>query len=660
MSADRLLDTLPPWILVGGKGGVGKTTCAVALAASSAARGERTLLLSTDPAGTLGDALGEPLTDVPRPVSAQPGLFAMQLDAGRARDAFLARWRDVLVTIIDRGTYLDRGEVAGLVDAALPGADETMAFLRLVALEREPGWARVVIDTAPTGHTLRLLELPRTIGAVLALLDAMQEKHRFMVRALTHRYRIDDADRFLTELTRDVSALGETLRDGSRTAMVLVTRPEPVVAAETTRYAETLTREGIRVGALVVNAATPARTDSVPVGGDVGGIAPGVPRYAVPLLPEPPMGLAAMEAWGAAMREFAATVGEPGAVAENSVPSSAGATKGFASTPPVGGDNSGPSIVPNRTVAARDESPLAALVAPALTIVAGKGGVGKTTVACALALAAAGRTPPILLVSTDPAPSVADALAQPVGDEPSEVSGARGLLARQIDATAAFGRFRESYGARVDALFDNLTGGALDAAADRRIMRDLLDLAPPGIDELYALASLGQALAEGEYRGIIVDPAPTGHFLRLLEMPDLALEWSHRILRLMLRYKEAVGLGDAAEDLLAFARRARALGEVLRDPARGGVVVVALDEPLVRVETGRLIAAVRSRGVAVVGVLWNRVTDDARLSARWPAPLSASPAVAQFVAAAAVPPPQGVAAIRHWSAAFTPADRALA
>src|SRR5688500_12765660 len=97
---DHLLDWLPAWTLVGGKGGVGKTTCATALAIRSAARGHSTLLLSTDPAGTLGDMVGVPLGGQPTPVPDRPGLSAMQLDASAAREAFLARWRATLVTIL--------------------------------------------------------------------------------------------------------------------------------------------------------------------------------------------------------------------------------------------------------------------------------------------------------------------------------------------------------------------------------------------------------------------------------------------------------------------------------------------------------------------------------------------------------------------------------
>src|SRR5687767_15899623 len=100
--------------------------------------------------------VGMRLGPMPAPVPGRDRLSAMQLDASAAREAFLARWRETLVTILDRGTYLDDDDIAGLIDAALPGADEAMALLTLAGLTDEGKWERIVIDTAPTGHTLRL------------------------------------------------------------------------------------------------------------------------------------------------------------------------------------------------------------------------------------------------------------------------------------------------------------------------------------------------------------------------------------------------------------------------------------------------------------------------------------------------------------------------
>ena len=254
-----LLDLLPRTSLIVGKGGVGKTTCAVEIARLFARRGERTLLMSTDPAAALATVLGSPVSTENAAVAGEANLDARQLSAAQLRGAFLGEWRDVIAEIIDRGTYLDRDDVDGIVDAALPGVDEIFALLALadVLADASSVYARVIVDTAPTGHTLRLLAAPETFRALLSMLDLMQDKHRFMVRALTHRYRRDRADAFLETMRARIDGLRHALRDASAVAAVLVTRDEPVVTAESERYLESLRALEIRVAGIIVNAARP-------------------------------------------------------------------------------------------------------------------------------------------------------------------------------------------------------------------------------------------------------------------------------------------------------------------------------------------------------------------------------------------------------------------
>ena len=614
MSArDALLDSLPRTTLVVGKGGVGKTTCAAGISAGFAQSGDRTLLVSTDPAAALAEVLGATVGAEAAPVRGSGKLDARQLDAAQLRREFLDRWRETIAQIVDAGTYLDREDVDGLVDAALPGADEIFALLALGELIAGGGeqYARIVVDTAPTGHTLRLLALPDTFRALLDMLELMQDKHRFMVRALTHRYRRGAADDFLDMMRARVDSLRAALGDGALAAAVVVTRAEPVVLAETRRYVADLDALHLRVAALVVNTAK-EREIGDPVGDQI-------PRYVLPRASTPPQGLESIEKLMRRMSRAGTLTGSPAQA----------------------------HAKPSR--AARPDAALDELVRT-LTIVAGKGGVGKSTVACALAIAAVEATgESLLLVSTDPAPSLADALGASTeawagADGEHTLDDVPGLVVRQMDAGAAFARLRDEYRSRVNELFDGLVGrgSGMDVERDRAIVRDLLALAPPGIDELYALSLLGDAIAAGRYARIVVDPAPTGHLLRLLEMPAIALDWSHRLMRLMLKYREVVSLGDAAESLLAFAKRTRALDALLHDPGRGAAVVVALDEPVVRAETERLVSAIAARGVSVDAVIWNRLSPGS-------APLPATRPRRQFFADEISPPPIGARAIRDWA-----------
>jgi arsenite/tail-anchored protein-transporting ATPase len=620
-AADALVKALPRVTLIVGKGGVGKTTCAAALATGMAASDRETLVVTTDPAKALPEVLGQPVSSQPTPVADRPGLSAQVLDADALRARFMERWSGVIRQILDRGTYLDDSDIAPLVDTALPGSDEIFAALelaRLIAESRAPRAAsRVVVDTAPTGHTLRLLNLPRTFRALVRLLDAMQDKHRFMVRTLTRAYRADEADAFLAEMSALVTGLEETLRDPDRCAAVMVANDQALVLEETRRYLGELRGLRVRVAAIVWNGVD-----------DPGPPFDGIDAYVVPRLDTWPTGSVGLRRWTEALHEAEPRTSRPPKTDSRRRPPKAKSGRRAPGRPWTNDD-------------------LDSLIGP-LTIVAGKGGVGKTTVACAIALHAAGRSR-TLLVSTDPAPSVGDALGQEIGDADTPVAGAPKLSARQMDASAAFARLRSEYETRVDALFQGLVARGVDLAHDRAVARDLLALAPPGIDEVYALSLLSDALFKDRFDRVVVDPAPTGHLLRLLEMPKLALAWSHQLLRLMLKYKEVAGLGETAQEILDFSRSLRAVDALLHDPARCGVVLVALAEPVVLQETRRLRQAVADRGVAVRGVILNRAGADAAAGA----PIAMPDALAQFRAPATDPPPAGVDALRDWTKSWT-------
>jgi arsenite-transporting ATPase len=599
-AAAALVRVLPRATLVVGKGGVGKTTCAAALALESS-RAHSTLVVTTDPARALPTVLDHEVGAEPTPLWHR--LAAQTLEASSIRARFLERWGHVIRAILDRGTYLDDSDIGPLVDTAMPGGDEIFAALALAELmadARSP-FERIIVDTAPTGHTLRLLNLPATFRALLRLLTAMQEKHRFMVRTLTRTYKADAADEFLAHLGSLVTALETSLHDARHCSAVMVANAQPVVVEETKRYLAALDEMKITVAAVVWNAWNASDT--------AGNLPTRAPQYRVPRLAQWPIGRLGLDRW---LDAFAAS----DAADARSQPTQ--------STTPKSGDRASVDF---------------GFMRP-LTIVAGKGGVGKTTVASALAIVAAerGRT---LVVSTDPAPSLADTFAQDINDAEVAVHGVERLGARQMDASAAFNRLRAEYQTRVDAIFDGLVGRGVDLAHDRAVARDLLALAPPGVDEVYALSLLADAVFGGQYATVVVDPAPTGHLLRLLEMPALALAWTHQIMRLMLKYKEVAGLGESAQDLLDFSRTLRTLDSVLRDPARCAVVLVSLDEPVVRAETERLAAELARRETFVSAVILNRAGVGAALPA--------VQAPVQLQTPTTQPPPAGVRALRAWA-----------
>jgi anion-transporting ATPase len=132
-----------------GKGGVGKTTCAAATALAVAERGRRVALISTDPAHSLGDALGRRLAPTPHRVPTRTGVLdAVELDADRALARWLARRRPMLRMIAERGTYLDEEDLERVLRLSFPGVDELMALVELTRLAERGGWQQVVVDTA--------------------------------------------------------------------------------------------------------------------------------------------------------------------------------------------------------------------------------------------------------------------------------------------------------------------------------------------------------------------------------------------------------------------------------------------------------------------------------------------------------------------------------
>jgi len=247
-------------------------------------------------------------------------------------------------------------------------------------------------------------------------------------------------------------------------------------------------------------------------------------------------------------------------------------------------------------------------IAPAgtrLLFFGGKGGVGKTTAAATAGLALAERGQRVLLLSTDPAHSLGDALRMEIGDEEREV--APRLRARELDAAQAFRARRDRYRAAVDQLFEALRGGSsFDAPYDRLVMQDLIELAPPGLDELFGLLAVIDALRREEV--VVVDTAPTGHALRLLELVSTAREWVQVLLQILLKYRRVTGLGQLAKDLTDTARELREFEELLHDPLRARFVALTRAAALPRLETTRLLKALKRLRVAAPAVLVNALT----------------------------------------------------
>ncbi len=207
-------------VLFGGKGGVGKTTISAA-AALHYAKSLEVILFTTDPASNLAD-LALPLR-------------IESLDADKLYARFLGEHLESFLEIGDRGTYLDREELRRLFELSLPGVDELMAWMHIGELIEENPDSLIVVDTAPTGHTLRMLSSSDHFRQLALALDAMQEKHRAMVRQFTRRDVRDALDGFIDDFEQRGKRRRELLTDPARAAFVPVMLSEPWVVEQTMR-----------------------------------------------------------------------------------------------------------------------------------------------------------------------------------------------------------------------------------------------------------------------------------------------------------------------------------------------------------------------------------------------------------------------------------------
>ena len=301
-----------------------------------------------------------------------------------------------------------------------------------------------------------------------------------------------------------------------------------------------------------------------------------------------------------------------------------------------------PSATPLRAAPPRGEAGSGAALIRGLDVdlllFVGKGGVGKTTCASAAAIGLA-ESRAVVLLGTDPAGSLADVLGTAIPREGTRVGP---LRVRELEAGADFAAFRDRYRDDVEAAFRRL--GAEGLALDRRVVASLLDLAPPGADELFAILALLEETGRGEQ--LVVDASPTGHLLRLLEMPALALDWTRQLMRVLLRYRAALGLDAFAERLLDFAKQLKDLNLRLHDPARTAAVVVTLAGPLVAAETARLDRRLGAGGVRIAATVLNRGTDEDHRT-------RGAHATPRLVAPSVEPPPIGPAALASFFQRWT-------
>ncbi|APW42358.1 arsenical pump-driving ATPase [Rhodoferax saidenbachensis] len=444
-----------------GKGGVGKTSLSTACAIALADRGKQVLLVSTDAASNLDEMLGITLANTPVPVPGVPGLSVLNIDPDNAAQSYRAR---VLAQMDPTSTEADRSQVreqlSGACTTEIAAFDE---FANLLSGDAD-GFDHVVFDTAPTGHTLRLLSLPKAWTGFLA------DNDRGASCLGPHSGLKMQEARFVQAL--------QTLSDTAQTTVVLVTRPDAGAIAEAARTSLELQDLGLNNQRLAINGVFHASLAN-------DAVAAAFEALGTQALAAMPAHLRALPQDQIPLRAFD-TVGLPALRALLQT------QEGIA--PPSTPTPTTQPVDATHTLAALTD----ALAAPGrgLIMVMGKGGVGKTTVAAAIAAGLVQRGHSVHLSTTDPA----DHLRVTVdGSLP-------GLKVDRIDPKAE----TEKYIAKVMAV----KSPGLDAAGIALLREDLQS---PCTEEVAVFHAFSRIVSEARSAFVVLDTAPTGHSLLLMD-----------------------------------------------------------------------------------------------------------------------------------------------
>lgn len=533
----RFLRDLPPFVFFTGKGGVGKTSLSCAVALRLCGEGKRVLLVSTDPASNVGQVFGQRIGNRVTEIAAVPRLSALEIEPQAAAQAYRERVvgpvRGVLPDGVVRG--IEEG-LSGACTTEIAAFDEFTGLLTdRSLLER---FEHVVFDTAPTGHTIRLLQLPGSWSRFItenpggagclgpmAGLERQREQYAAAVAALA---------------------------DPQRTRLVLVSRAQRSALQEVARTAGELSAAGLHTGFLVVNGVMPPDADP---------LAAAIREREERALAELPHALRGLPTDQVALKPFNLV----GLEALRHLLDGGGAP---------------PSAPPRPNAPALPD--LGALVdelagqGHGLILTMGKGGVGKTTVAAAVAVALAGRGFPVHLTTSDPAAHLSSTLA---GELPN-------LTVDRIDPQAETERYR------VQVL--RTKGKHLDAAGLAALEEDLRS---PCTEEIAVFQAFSRAIREAGRRFVVMDTAPTGHTLLLL---DATGSYHREVMR---------HASDAARHTTPMMQ--------LQDPEHTRVLLVTVAETTPVLEAAGLQADLRRAGIEP----WAWVVNNSLLAAQTGSPL---------------------------------------
>lgn len=540
------------FIFFSGKGGVGKTSMACTQAVRYADQGQRTLIVTTDPASNLADVFEQPIGHQVTPIANTPNLFAMEIDPDKATQEYIDRaMAPIRAAFPPQIVQVMEEQMSGPCTAEVAAFDRFTDFLDVPA-DHGTAFDIVIFDTAPTGHTIRLLELPAEWSQSIDAASAGSGQ-----TCLGPAAAIQDAK---LKYERALAAM----RQSQQTNFVFVLHPEAISIKETQRAINELSKLEIQSFSLIINGIIPREGMQNPL---FAARAKMQEHYLVQIEFDFPyskqrMILLAEEIKGVEKLRQVGNIFFDGDFASrsdevNNIPLQ---EETFASSL----DLVRQRIQPNgkrRTV-----------------FFAGKGGVGKTVASCITAVWLARQGYKTLLLTTDPAAHLGDVLDVPVGDEITAVHKQPNLWAANIDPKAA----AETYKARI--LEDARQRGRPESAI--KAMEE--ELNSPCTEEMAAFDKFIEYASQDEWDVVVFDTAPTGHTLRLLELP---VDWSKQIDVKIFASVDATAADDVAK------QRFGKVIEMMSDPEQSTFAFVMYPEATPILEAWRAAKELGTVGV---------------------------------------------------------------
>ncbi|MEL6557638.1 MAG: ArsA family ATPase [Bacteroidota bacterium] len=255
------LDQRCKLIFLGGKGGVGKSSLSAAIA-TYLSQQYKTLLISTDPAHSLQDSFEATQFKEPtKPFAAIKNLDVWELDSHQAFNDFKQKHHKELRLLFESSTYMDDDDIDELMTLMLPGIDEIMALKTITDIIKDEKYDKLVIDTAPTGHALRLLLMPDTLNAWVKVMAGLRWKYREIHKTFKGKYHPDDADDLLMDLKRLVSRMKSYLSGDGLCEFIIATTPVKMAYQEALRFKDLLLSANITTKHLIINKIAPDSQD---------------------------------------------------------------------------------------------------------------------------------------------------------------------------------------------------------------------------------------------------------------------------------------------------------------------------------------------------------------------------------------------------------------